>query len=100
MNLCGHMNINNTLWFSGTAAQQEGLILTLAKPRRWEEHMPMSPWGVKGAWQSLVWGLVPRQTLDTRAVKKGLNVVPQFLALRAVLAAIQAEVPSPQALQQ
>lgn len=39
------------------------------------------------------WGLAPMQTLGTRAVKKGLNIVPTSLALRALLAAIQAEIP-------
>ena len=39
------------------------------------------------------WGLAPMQTLGTGAVKKGLNTVPTSLALRALLAAIQAEIP-------
>ena len=39
------------------------------------------------------WGLAPMQTLGTGAVKKGLNTVPTSLAPRALLAAIQAEIP-------
>lgn len=39
------------------------------------------------------WGLAPMQTLGTGAVKKGLNTVPTSLALKALPAAIQAEIP-------
>lgn len=56
--------------------------------------------GSKGCVAESGLGVGPYANTGHRAIKRGLNVVPQSLALRALLAAIQAEVPNPQALQQ
>lgn len=73
------MNINNTLWLSGTAAQLEGLILTLASPKRWEEHMPIRLHAESrlngGVW--LGWGLAPMQTLGTGQLRKDQTLCPR-----------------------
>lgn len=43
-------------------------------------------------------GLAPMQIRGTRAVKEDSTLWPTFLALRALLAATQAEIPNSQAL--
>ena len=89
MGPCGHMNINNALWLSGITAQLEGLILTLARPERWNKHMPIHPMGSSGR----TVGVCLYANMGTWAIKKRLNMCLTCLALEALLAATQARIP-------